>query len=78
MSGYGKVISGGAKMSKGLTKGINDKLSAFAESHKRSATLANAVKGVFNDKAPLAGPRITGVNVADAKKFTSVTRPEKV
>ena len=75
---YGKVISGGKQMSKGLTKGINDKLNAFADSHKRSATLADAVKGVFNDKAPLAGPRITGVDVAAAKKFTTVKRPEKI
>ena len=29
MSGYGKVINGGKQMSKGLTKGINDKLEGF-------------------------------------------------
>jgi hypothetical protein len=34
---YGKVISGGASMRKGLTKGVNDKLSGFAEENKRRA-----------------------------------------
>ena len=44
---YGKVINGGKQMSKGLTKGINDKLEEFAESHKRSKTIATAVKDVY-------------------------------
>jgi len=47
MSGYGKVISGGAKMSKGLTKGINDKLATFADGHKRAQTIATAVGNAY-------------------------------
>ena len=47
MSGYGKVISGGAKMSKGLSKGINDKLASFAASHSRAQTIATAVGNAF-------------------------------
>ncbi len=47
MSGYGKVISGGAKMSKGVTKGINDKLAAFAAGHSRAKTIATAVGNAF-------------------------------
>jgi stress response protein YsnF len=47
MSGYGKVINGGKQMQKGLTKGINDKLEEFAESHKRSASIAAQVRDVY-------------------------------
>jgi hypothetical protein len=47
MSGYGRVINGGAKMSKGLTKGINDKLSGFADENARRATVAGAVRQAF-------------------------------
>jgi len=50
MSGYGKVISGGAKMSKGLTKPINDKLEEFAERHSRAKTIATAVKDAYSVK----------------------------
>jgi hypothetical protein len=44
---YGKVISGGASMRKGLTKGVNDKLSGFAEENKRRAVVAGAVRNAF-------------------------------
>lgn len=47
MSGYGKVINGGAKMSKGLTKGINDKLSGFSKENDRRAVVAGAVRKAF-------------------------------
>jgi hypothetical protein len=47
MSGYGKVISGGKQMSKGLTKGINDKLDGYEEENERRATIATAVKNAF-------------------------------
>lgn len=47
MSGYGRVINGGAKMSKGLTKGINNKLSGFEEENERRATVAGAVRQAF-------------------------------
>lgn len=44
---YGKVISGGARMTRGLTKGINDKLEEFEESHKHSKTIATAVSNAY-------------------------------
>jgi hypothetical protein len=44
---YGTVISGGKQMSKGLTKGINDKLSGFSDENKRRATIATAVNNAF-------------------------------
>jgi len=47
MSAYGKVIIGGAKMSKGLTKGINDKLASFASGHSHAAKIATAVNNAF-------------------------------
>jgi len=47
MSAYGKVITGGAKMSKGLTKGINDKLASFASGHSHAAKIATAVNNAF-------------------------------
>jgi hypothetical protein len=47
MSEYGRVISGGKQMSKGLTKGINDKLSGYEEENERRATIATAVKNAF-------------------------------
>jgi hypothetical protein len=47
MSGYGRVISGGKQMSKGLTKGINDKLDGYEEENERRAVIATAVKNAF-------------------------------
>ena len=47
---YGKVISGGAKMSKGLTKNINSKLEGFAAENKRRAAVAGAVANVYKER----------------------------
>jgi hypothetical protein len=44
---YGKVISGGKQMSKGLSKGINSKLEGFAEENKRRAVVATAVATAY-------------------------------
>jgi hypothetical protein len=44
---YGKVISGGKAMTKGLSKGINDKLSGFEGENKRRAAVAGAVANVY-------------------------------
>jgi hypothetical protein len=44
---YGKVISGGAAMRKGLTKGVNDKLKSFADGHSHAKTIATAVNNAF-------------------------------
>ena len=44
---YGKIISGGKQMSKGLSKGINDKLDGFANENKRRTSVAKAVSSVY-------------------------------
>jgi hypothetical protein len=44
---YGKVINGGAQMRKGLTKGINDKLSTRSAEDDRRATVASAVNNAY-------------------------------
>jgi hypothetical protein len=77
MSGYGKIISGGARMTKGLTKGINDKLEEYAESHKDKAVLANSVRNVFNQN-PLSDPHLNNINVKANPKFTTPKLPAKI
>ena len=71
---YGKVISGGAKMSKGLTKGINDKLSGFEKENERRAKLAGAVNRAFTQN-PLSDNHINNVN---GSKFTKPKLPAKI
>jgi hypothetical protein len=44
---YGQVISGGKPMTRGLTKGINDKLESFAKENERRATVAGAVRQAY-------------------------------
>jgi hypothetical protein len=44
---YGKVISGGASMRKGVTKGINDKLASRSGEDDRRATVATAVNNAY-------------------------------
>jgi hypothetical protein len=74
MSGYGKIISGGKAMTKGLTKEINDKLSGFSNSHKHSAMISNAVGKVFNQN-PLSDPHLNNVN---GGKFTTPKLPKNI
>jgi hypothetical protein len=74
---YGKVISGGKAMTAGLTKGINKKLDAFADSHKRSKTLSDAVGKAFTQN-PLSDNHLNNINVAAAKKFTTPKLPKSV
>lgn len=71
---YGKVISGGAKMSKGLTKGINDKLSGFEKENQRRAQVAGAVANVYKVNT-LSDQHTNNVN---GGSFTKGTRPAKV
>lgn len=47
MSAYGKVISGGAQVSKTGGKSINEKLTGFAGENKRRAVIAGAVRQAF-------------------------------
>jgi hypothetical protein len=44
---YGTVINGGAQMRKGVTKGINDKLSTRSAEDDRRATVAGAVNSAY-------------------------------
>ena len=64
-------------MTAGLTKGINKKLDAFADSHKRSKMLANAVRDTFNQN-PLSDQHLNNINVAASKKFTTPKLPKSV
>ena len=71
---YGKVISGGKAMSKGLTKGINDKLSGFENENKRRAQVAGAVARAF-DQNPLSDQHTQNVN---GGKFSVPKLPKNV
>ncbi len=64
-------------MTAGLTKGINKKLEAFADSHKRSQTLATSVRDTYNQN-PLSDNHLNNINVAAAKKFTTPKLPKSV
>ena len=62
-------------MSKGLTKGINDKLSAFSEGHERSAKIAGAVREAF------VGRSLSDMQTNDIHqrgKFKTVKSPKNV
>lgn len=74
MSAYGKVISGGAQMSKGLTKGINDKLDGIADRRERAQVIATSVVNAYkvNTLSDQHTQNIRG------GKFTAGTRPSKV
>ena len=72
---YGKVISGGAKMSKGLSKGINDKLSSRASEDSRRAKVAGAVRQAFVGQS-LSDQQTN--NVSAGGKFVKGPRPARV
>ena len=74
MSAYGKVISGGAPMRKGLTKGINDKLSGFAAENKRRESVAVQVRDVYKVNT-LSEQHTQNIN---GGKFQKGPRPSKV
>jgi hypothetical protein len=69
MSAYGRVISGGKQMSKGLTKAINDKLDTFAEGNGRAKTIAEAVNNAYKVNT-LSSQHTDGV-----KQFGKFTKP---
>ena len=71
---YGKVISGGAKMSKGLSKGINDKLTTFAAGNKRSEGIAVQVRDIYKVNT-LSDQHTQDIN---GGKFKKGFRPAKV
>jgi hypothetical protein len=72
---YGKVISGGAAMRKGLTKGINDKLASRSAEDDRRDTVATAVANAYKVKT-LSSQHTN--NVSKGGKFTKPSVPSKV
>lgn len=74
MSGYGKVINGGAQMRKGNTKGINDKLSARTNEFGRREKVAVAVRDVYKINT-LSDQHTQNIN---GGKFQKGFRPAKV
>ena len=62
-------------MAKGVSKGINDKLSAFSESHKRSATIASAVGRAFVG-ASLSDPQTNDIH--QRGKFKTIKSPKNI
>jgi hypothetical protein len=50
MSAYGKVISGGKAMTKGVGKGINDKLDKQEDARERRKVVATAVNNAFKQR----------------------------
>lgn len=62
-------------MSKGLTKGINDKLEEFAESQSRSKMIATSVANAFKQKNladPTTGRDVKGGSFLKAKAQRNV------
>lgn len=72
---YGKVINGGAQMRKGLTKGVNDKLSTRSKEDDRRQSVATAVVNAY--KIDTLSNQHTN-NVSAGGKFVKGTRPERV
>lgn len=71
---YGKVISGGAAMRKGLTKGINDKLKGHSVENERRQTVATAVGNAYK-VLTLSSQHTNNVR---GGKFTKPSVPSKV
>jgi hypothetical protein len=74
MSGYGKVISGGKAMSKGVSKGINSKLDGFAKENGRRQSIATAVNNAFKQR----NLSDNTTNNTDNGKFQTPKVPAKV
>jgi hypothetical protein len=72
---YGKVISGGAQVSKTGGKSINDKLDGFAGENKRRAVVAGAVRQAFTVKH-LSDQTTNGISAGG--KFKTPKVPAKV
>ena len=74
MSGYGKVINGGAQMRKGVSKAINDKLTTRTNEYSRREKVAVAVRDVYKVNT-LSDQHTQNIN---GGKFQKGTRPAKV
>jgi hypothetical protein len=71
---YGKVISGGASMRKGVSKGINDKLENLKAQRSERQITANAVADAY--KVDTLSNQHT--NNVRGGKFTKGTVPKNV
>jgi hypothetical protein len=71
---YGRIISGGKQMSKGVDKPINNKLETFAEGHAHSESIASrALKALGQED--FSDQHINNINVGrrgDTPKYTTV------
>jgi hypothetical protein len=74
MNSYGKVISGGVQMRKGLTKNINDKIDGHNNDLKRKEVIAGAVNDAY--KVNTVSSQHTN-NVKNFGKFTKPSVPSK-
>lgn len=72
---YGKVISGGEQMRKGVSKGINDKLKGRSAEDSRRASVATAVREAYMVKT--VSSQHTN-NVSKGGKFTKPSVPASV
>ena len=75
MSGYGKVLSGGESMRKGLTKNINDKLKSRSEEIEHRERVADAVSNAY--KVDTISSQHTN-NIHDGDKFTKPSVPKNI
>lgn len=71
---YGTVINGGAQMRKGVTKGINDKLSTRSAEDDRRAVVAGAVKSAYTVNT-MSSQHTNGVK--NGGKFTKPSNRSK-
>lgn len=74
MSSYGKVITGGARMTKGLSKGINDKLDSLEDRRERAQKIAGAVVDAYKVNT-LSDQHVQNIK---GGTFTKGVRPVKV
>ena len=72
---YVKVISGGASMRKGLTKGINEKVSSREKEYSRRDSVAAQVVDAYKTRV-LSNQSIN--DVRDGDKFKKGSVPSKV
>jgi hypothetical protein len=78
MSEYGRVIYGGKAMTKGLTKGINDKRDSREDEFERRNVVATAVLNAYKQKN-LSGPSTNNVKPeGKTVTFKKATAPTKV
>lgn len=71
---YGKVISGGASMRKGVSKGINDKLDKQEDARERRKVVATAVVNAYKQK----NLSDNSTNNSNGGQFKKVPVPGKV